>query len=412
VSGDVLDTKVYGDPAGCSAAASAAATVGSAVHDAESAATRARSLAGRWQGQAGVAFEAQVDTTIRDLAGLADRVAAIDDGLTDFSGELTVVQDRMAHARAVAAAGGAVVTGTDVHRPVAPATMSQGQVDAYNRTVDAWNEAVEIADAARAKEAEAHQNLADAISKSTGDGVLEDLLQRLGLLPPDFADGDDIAAYLLGLGGLGFGAASSYMVASRYGVFQPRVNGRFTSPSNLGFWDRLRAGGSSDSFHARPYTAGARNWWGTAGKVSGYGGTALTAGFAAWNQWQADADDPSLSDAERGARAGTVGVSTAAGAWAGAEAGAWAGGAIGTAICPGVGTAIGGVAGGLVGGAVGGFVGSEVGQATMGAVGDATDATVDFIGDTASDIGDAAGDVGDWASDTGGDLVDAATFWD
>ena len=405
MSGDVLDTQVHGDPGACTAAASAAATVGTAIHDAEGAATRARSLAGRWQGQAGAAFEAQVGTTIGDLARLAGRVTAIGDGLTDFAGELTVVRDRMAHARSVAAAGGVVVTGTDVHRPVPPATMSQGQVDAYNDTVQAWNEAVEIADGARTKEAEAHQNLADAIARSTGDGVVEDLLERLGLLPPDFADGDDLASYLLGLGGLGFGAASSYMVASRYGVFQPRVAGRFTSPASLGFWDRLRAGGSSDGFHARPYTAGARNWWGTAGKVSGYGGTALTAGFAAWNQWQADADDPSLSDAERGARAGTVGVSTAAGAWAGAEAGAWAGGAIGTAICPGVGTAIGGVAGGLVGGAVGGFVGSEVGQATMDAVGDATDATVDFIGDT-------AGDVGDWASDTGGDLVDAATFWD
>ncbi|GAA1136605.1 hypothetical protein [Nocardioides aquiterrae] len=401
----LLDTKVYGDPGACTAAASAAATVSGAVQDAETAGTRARSLAGRWQGQTGRAFEAQVDATIRDLAKVADRLTALGDGLTDFAGELTVVQERMAHARSVAAAGGVAVSGTDVHRPVAPTALSQGQVDAYNRTVDAWNEAVEIADAARTKEAEAHQNLADAISKSTGDGILEDLLERLGLLPPDFADGDDIASYLLGLGGLGFGAASSYLVASRYGVFQPRVNGGFTSPAGLDFWDRLRAGTSSDSFHARPYSAGARNWWGTAGKVSGYGGTALTAGFAAWNQWQADADDPSLSDAERGARAGTVGVSTAAGAWAGAEAGAWAGGAIGTAICPGVGTAIGGVAGGLVGGAVGGFVGSEVGQATMGAIGDATDATVDFIGDAASDVGD-------WASDTGGDLVDAATFWD
>jgi hypothetical protein len=401
----VLDTKVYGDPGACSSAASAAATVATAVHDAETAATRARSLAGRWRGQAGAAFEARVEATIHDLAKVSDRLTAVGHGLADFAGELTVVRDRMAHARSVAAAGGVVVSGTDVHQPVAPAAMSQGQVDAYNKTVDAWNEAVEIADGARTKEAEAHKNLSDAIAKSTGDGVLEDLLERLGLLPADFADGDDIASYLLGLGGLGFGAASSYMVASRYGVFQPRVNGRFASPAGLSFLERLRAGASSDSFHARPYTAGARNWWGTAGKVSGYGGTALTAGFAAWNQWQADADDPSLSDAERGARAGTMGVTTAAGAWAGAEAGAWAGGAIGTAICPGIGTAIGGVAGGLVGGAIGGFVGSEVGQATMGAVGDATDATVDFVGDAASDVGD-------WASDKGGDLVDAVSFWD
>lgn len=401
----VLDTRVYGDPAACSAAAGAVGGVRTAVSDAESEAGKARSLASSWSGRAGAAFQARVETTVKDLAGLGERLAAMESALSDFAGELTVVRDRMAHARAVAGAAGVGVSGTDVHRPVAPDVASQGQAAAFDAKVAAWNEAVGIAEAARTKETEAHDHLRDGLDKTTGDGFLEDLLERLGLLPADFADGDDVGAYLLGLGGLGFGAATGYLVSSRYGVFQPRVAGRFASPAGLGFWGRLRAGASSDSFHARPYTAGARDWWGRAGKIGGYAGTALTGGFAAWNQWQADADDPSLSDADKAGRAGAMGVSTAAGAWAGAEAGAWAGGAIGTAICPGIGTAVGGVAGGLIGGAVGGFVGSEVGQEVMGAVGDATEVTVDWVGDT-------AGDVGDWAADTGGDVVDAVTFWD
>ena len=402
---DVLDTRVYGEPAACTAAAAAAGRVRGAVTDAASEAGKARSLASSWQGQAGAAFEARVDAATKDLARLGDRVEALESALSDFAGELTVVEERMAHARSVASAGGVSVTGTDVHRPVAPDVLSQGQADAFNRRAEAWNEAVGIADAARTKEAEAHTHLGDGLQRTTGDGFLQDLLERLGLLPADFADGDDIGAYLLGLGGLGFGAASGIMVASRYGVFQPRVAGRFTSPAGLTFWNRLRAGTSADSFHALPNTAAARNWWSRAGKIGGYAGTGLTAGFAAWNQWQADADDPSLSDSNKAGRAGALGVSPAAGAWAGAEAGAWAGGAIGTAICPGIGTAIGGVAGGLIGGAVGGFVGSEVGQEVMGAVGDATEATVDWVGDTADDVAD-------WAGDTGGDVVDAVTFWD
>ncbi|GAB2453126.1 hypothetical protein GCM10027062_37280 [Nocardioides hungaricus] len=404
---EVLDTRVYGDAAACRAAASSAAGVRSALAGAESSSADARSTAsGSWQGRAGAAFEGRMDVLVADLRTLTDRIETIEGGLTDFAGELTVVEEQMASARSTAAAGGVAVSGTDITRPVAPEQLSQGQVDAFNAKVEAWNQAVEIADGARVKETEAHDRLGAKISASTGDGFIEDLLQRLGLLPPDFADGDDVGAYLVGLGGLGFGAATSYLVASRYGRFQPRIDGRFASPYGLTFGERFRAGLTPGrSFHANPYQAGTRGAWTTAGRWAGRVGTVATAGFAGWNQWQADADDPSISGVERGARATTVGLSAAGGAWAGAQGGAWLGGAIGTAIFPGAGTAIGGVAGGLIGGAVGGFVGSEFGMAVMGGVGDATEATVDAIGD-------AGGAVADWAGDTAGNVADAVTFWD
>lgn len=402
---DVLDTRVHGDPAACSAAATTVAGVGTALADAESSARSARSLAAAsWQGSAGTAFEGRVDSLMGDLRTLAGRLDVIEGALTDFAGELTVVEERMANARSLASTGGVTVSGTDILRPVAPEVVSQDQVDAHNARVEAWDEAVGIADGARTKENEAHERLGDKIKESTGDGFIENLLQRLGLLPPDFSDGDDIGAYLVGLGGLGLGAATTYLVSSRYGRFQPRVNGRFASPHGLTFGERFRAGLRPDSFHANPHQAGVRGGWTTAGTWATRAGSVATAGFAGWNQWQADADDPSLSDVERGARATTVGLSAAGGAWAGAQGGAWVGGAIGTAICPGLGTAIGGVAGGLIGGAVGGFAGSEFGEAIMGGVGDATDATVDFIGDA----GSAAAD---WTADTAGNVADAVTFW-
>lgn len=398
---DLLETEVYGDPGSCTSAATQAGGVDTALGDADSSLGNARSLAASWHGRAGAAFESQVETTSKDAHELATRVQAIQTALSDFAGELTVVKDRMAQARQVAAAGGVAVNGTQIVAPTAPDAMSQGQVDAFNTKADAWNEAVEIVDGARTKEKEAHQNLADGISKSTGDGWIEDLLERLGFLPPDFADGMDIGSWAFGLGGLTFGAATSWMINGKYGVFQPRTATGFGTAAGMNFWQRLGAGARSDSWHAKPYSAATRGGWETAGKWAGRAGVAVTALTAGWDQWQSDADDPSLDTTDRVTRATTKGATTAAGAWAGAEGGAWAGGAIGTAICPGVGTVVGGVVGGLVGGAIGGFAGSELGDAVMDGASDVVHATGDWVGGAASDVGDFAGDVGDTLS-----------FWD
>lgn len=399
---DVLDLAVHGDPAACRAASSGCAGVRRSVATADRQVARARSAGSSWQGRAGAAFEARVDEAARDLRELDDRIEVMEKALTDFAGELAVVESRMAEARRVAAAGGVVASGDGLVRPTTPADGADAAtVASYEKQAKAWNDAVGIAEDARRKEGEAHEHLADSIGRSTGDGWVTDLLQRLGFLPPDFADGDDIGSWLFGLGGLGFGAGVTWLVNGRLGVFQPRVNGRFGSASGMGFWQRAAAATRSDSFHALPYQAANRNAWATAGKWAGRAGTAVTALSAGWNQWQADADDPSMGDVERGTRAATMGATTAAGAWAGAQGGAWAGGAIGTAICPGVGTVVGGVVGGLVGGAVGGFAGSELGEAVLDPVGDAAEATADFVGDVGESIGDTASDVGD-----------AITFWD
>lgn len=398
---DVLDTEVLGDPASCRTAGDALRTLVDALAEAEAGAERARALAGDWTGRSAAAWDSRVTGAVSDLRHLSERTGRLETALADFAGELGVVEERMASARSVAAAGGVTVSGTLVHRPQVPDTTDPDQVEAYNARAEAWNEAVEIATGARTKESEAHAHLGAGLTASTGDGWIEDLLERLGLLPKDFPDGDDLGKYLLGLGGLAFGAASKYMVHSRYGVFQPRVNGRFGTAAGMGFWQRAGAALRSDSFHARSHMAASRSAWSTAGTWAGRVGTAATVASAGWNQWQADADDPTLGGAERGARAATMGATTAAGAWLGAKGGAMGGAAIGTAICPGLGTVVGGVVGGLVGGAVGGFVGSEVGQEIVDEVGDAAEAAADWMGEAADTVGDAASDVGD-----------AITFWD
>ncbi len=145
---DVLETKVHGEPSTCTETASKAGEVRRTITQTVSRVERARSLAGSWEGYAGDSFENRVTTTARDLKDLDDRVDALQQALTDFAGELTVVKERMAEARQVASAGGVAVSGTQIHRPVAPDAASQGQVDAYNTKADAWNEAVGIADSA------------------------------------------------------------------------------------------------------------------------------------------------------------------------------------------------------------------------------------------------------------------------
>lgn len=398
---DVLDLTVLGDPGACGVAAGAAADARAAVATAAEEVRRAMSTVAGWQGLAADAQERRLEAAGRDLRELDGRLEVLGSGLVDFAGELEVVIARLDQARVTGLGGGVRAHGQGLLRPSALPSATPEAAAAHEAVVRAWDEAVDIAGAARTSERQAHEHLAAAIRAATGDGFVVDLLQRLGLLPPDYADGDDVGAWLFGLGGLGVGAGVAWMVNGRYGVFQPRIQGRFASTSGMGFWQRAWAATSTDSFHARPYDAAARNRWAAAGRWAGRAGVVATVASAGWNQWQADADDPTLGDVEQGTRAATMGATTAAGAWAGAQGGAWAGGAIGTAICPGVGTVVGGVVGGIVGGAAGGLAGSEVGQVVIDPVGEAAQAAADWTGDRLSDVGEGLDDVGD-----------ALTFWD
>lgn len=182
--------------------------------------------------------------------------------------------------------------------------------------------------------------------------------------------------------------------------------------SNLSFLDRALCASDKDNFPTKPGMGDIRGSWGTAGKGIGAGGAVLSGVTEGWDQWNDDADEPGMSNVERGTRAATVGGMTGAGVWAGGEAGARIGGSIGTAILPVGGTVVGGVVGGVIGGAVGAYAGSEFGHDVMGSIGSGTDWTVDHVGDAASATWDAAGDVASGAGDAVSGLAGKATFWD
>jgi uncharacterized protein YukE len=167
---DVLDLTVHGDPAAVRTAATDAGTAKRTVGTAADDVRRALTTVGTWRGRGGVAYENRLSGTERDLHELERRIGDLASALTDFAGELDAVRTRMTEARSTGVAGGVRTQGEGLVRPAAPTDATPEQVTAHNAVVEAWNEAVEIADGARTKEQEAHKNLGDGIKKSTGDG--------------------------------------------------------------------------------------------------------------------------------------------------------------------------------------------------------------------------------------------------
>lgn len=405
----MIELTVYGDPAACRSAAQSGLRIARSVE--EFAATAGRTTCDSWTGLAGEGFRSAASGVDRALSDIADRLRPACRALEDVAGEIEVVKSRLGEARSIAAGAGLSLSGDTIHPPTeGSGPMTPTQVQAHNARVQAYNQAFDIAEGARSKEREAHGRAVSAMRASNGDGLVEDLLERLGLAPGDGMDSYAGAAYVFGLAGTAFGPLAGWMANGVLGTWQPKfrdAHGRWVWGTNKGWsrWDRLtlslRKGARGRDFRALPHQAASRGRWLTASTWAGRAGGVATALSSGWSQWQADADDPSLDTDDRVDRAATTGVSTAAGAWAGAQGGAYLGGAIGTAICPGAGTVIGGAVGGLVGGAIGAYAGSELADV----VNEEWDGAVHMVGESVSDAGQA---IGEGLSDAG----DALTFWD
>ena len=230
-----LETRVDGDANSCRTAAGNARDAHRALCDAETGVHDARFTAGdSWHGDGGKAFRASATTAGQYISDVAAKMHAVSAALTDFAGELDVVKSQMADARSAAAASGLTVVGTQIQLPTGPAADSPA-------VTAGWADVSGMVADARRKESSAHSSLAAALSQAAGDGVIEKALKFLGFLPQD-GSGVHVGNWIFGLGGLAFGAGTSLLVTTRYGRFQPRINGRFATPEGLGFWERFRAG--------------------------------------------------------------------------------------------------------------------------------------------------------------------------
>ena len=403
----VIDLQVHGDVGACAEAVRRGRQASEAVDAAIAHLRKAGDDSGDWTGIAADSFRGELTEVRTDLSDLHKRLGDATRALSTFADELVSVRSKLADVRDFAASHGLTV---GEHTMTAPATPSgdadQATIDAHNEKVGHWNTAVEMAEGARSKEAGAHEQLTSSLQKVDGDGWLENLLERLGILPPDNMDGVTGSGWLAGLGLTAFGVQAEAMARAVLGRWQPWFKGpngwRLGSPYGLSAWERFKLGlrtgeTAARDWRAYPYQSATRGRWSTAGRWAGRIGIPITAATSGWEQWQADADDPSLDTGERVDRTATKAATTTAGAIVGAKGGAMLGGAIGTAIAPGVGTVVGGAVGGLVGGVGGAMAGGAVG---------------DFVNEqwdgAAHAVGDAADTIGEGLSDAG----DALTFWD
>ncbi len=443
-----IDLTVYGEPSSCREAAGQIDDVKTTLDDLSTTLAGLRGRAtGAWEGPAALSFLMTVADLVSGADETAGRLGDVSTALTTFAGTLTQVKSAMAEARSTAAGGGCTIDGDTVQRPDdLEGEVSTAAADAHERKVQAYNRAFTLAEDARTDEDRAHETLQSALDKATGDGALVSLLQDLGFMPKGEGTIFDIGQ-ASALFGFGFGSFTSWLVTSRLARFQPTwgMFGRgnhmprsaYAGDSAFRSWLRRSNLGN---YTSAPGMSSTRRFWSTAGEWSSRAGAVVEGGISAYEQWQADADNPALNGSERVARAGTVGVSTGLGAYGGAVAGAQIGAAVGS-IFPGPGTAIGAVAGGVIGGiagskageAIGDFVKDEVGAAahwaqdqvvagwnnTTEAAGEAWDATTeaaseawDTASETADDLAEGAGDLLEDAGDVASDVGDKLSFWD
>ena len=356
----MIDTRVFGDPTACQSVASSLGTLKTTVDDvADEAIAVAQEAPQSWEGLAGEGFADQVKRAGTRLDDLAGQVDAVRLALTEFGHSLAAVSSGIADARADASAGGLPVTADAIREPARPsADADAATITAYNHKVEVYNGCFTAVSGERDKERTAHSVLTDALTSARDVGPVEWFLATLGFAPKAGSHQSQLALFGVSQG-LKYSGWAAKLLRSTSIRFAPRwPNGRFRSVADLSVWQRMWAGRSGKSWVGQPYQGSTAARWATAGKWVGRAGTVVAFAASSWNQWSADADDPSLSTGAKVARATTVGATTAAGGWAGAWAGAQVGAAVGS-----LGGPVGAAVGGIVGGVIGGFVGSSLGQA-------------------------------------------------
>lgn len=410
------ETRLDGSPAQITALATwlrdglgdGATTLGDQTHTLRSQAESA------WVSPAGDAFAGQV----RVLADAADTQAgaatATADGVDTLATALTNAQAAMARARQTARDGGLTVSGTLIHDPMPrppdvpalPGDATPGEraaydqgmaaIDEYDRQVQAWNTACEIANGA---ERDWEQAVADLAT--TWDEQHNSMVSYLSSL---FTGSGNVAAQL----------RISRWYADSADVFRQQAgvwrdikdsyirDGRFVGADPDDFY---RATQSVDDLERAAAQAAddARFGGSRLGTNVGRGMFALGVLATGWGIYD---------DIQHGESGWQAAASNGGGFLAGMGAGAGTGALIGS-IVPGPGTAIGAVVGTLVGAGVGivtsGMIDSmwENGVDSLGDVGSALGDGWNELTGTVSGLGSMAGDAASAVGDGLGDAADA-----
>ncbi len=372
---------VHGDPAACRAAGAAL----DRQHRANSS-TAAEMQYGLtkspnyWQGLAGENFRRYLKGSHADAEELDRKTCRAIQALEAFADQLDKVRTEMAQARHEAEVGGLTILGDDIQHPyptdlpsLTPSptlTPEPPTIEPTDPKMQAYRDCEARVVYARGVEDRAHDDLRDMATDVARAPFLEHWARKVGLTPAS-SEPADVALWAGTAALFAAGGAADWASKVRYGGLYPLIDGTRVAAADLRWWQRFKPAFSAENWRAHrgmqtPYAR-----WTATGKVLNRAGGVLAGATAAFDQWGADSDDPTMSENERVARAGAVGVTTGVGAYGGALMGAQAGAAIGS-IFPGPGTVI----GGAVGGVVGGVIGSHVGQAAGAALIDGIDAGV------------------------------------
>ncbi len=366
-----LDTKVEGDPARVTSAATwlrgtLAPNLQMAAEDQQDARTKAR---GCWEGEAASSYQNFAGSLLRATDKHEDRVKRAATSLDQYAAKLQRCLDAMSDIRRRARRGGLVVAGTlitppptEVTGPFASEAAQQAAVTDLTERITLWNTLVR--DAAEAYQtftdwvvAEMPGDVADARRKDATDSLLDTLEAAL----PNFAAG--VGGGLAGLALTQLAddyraAAAEFRRRSRV-AGDPRIRGSADTPAGKSTLDDLLKNSK---------------WLGRGGRfLSGPGGILIDVGFGVYEGTQ-------TGDWTRVVL--TTGASVAVGA------------GIGLAVAAGVVTAP-AWAVVLAGGALAAGVGWGVGA----------------IYDNWDDITDWSGDTWDGATDAIGGAWDAVTPW-
>lgn len=390
-----IDTHLDATPADITASAMDVGTVKTAVDEAEIDVSKANRTmqSGVLQGETADRVKTAVRLKEQQCQTLSSSLGSYKTALENLGSGLTTISSDLAGVREKATAGGLSLEGEKVLEPQAPPPLPENNsverdkdrqthqtlVDSYNTLKALYDSLVSETSDIRVRETEVRQAFADACSAVIDNPVWRELK---GALFPDTSAGGGVA---VGKTVLWANSVVQSAATLAEGVGLKATNAVVKHPmgSKPGKWvtshDPRRGTPKGMKPHMVRNDRHLSNWEVPEGKSGTWGGKTVAAvrkaapyldkvdkglvavdfAVSAYEQWEKDSHNPSLSEGKKVARATTTGAGAAVGGALGAKAGAAIGASIGVAGGP-IGVAVGGVVGGVIGGAAGSYAGKKI----------------------------------------------------
>ncbi|TFH53263.1 hypothetical protein E4J66_03885 [Actinomyces viscosus] len=402
-----IDTHLDATPSEITESATAIGNIETNVDNAEDDLISARRSACELEGQTALNISISISSAVNDCEDLVSDLSSYKNALTDFAFAMSRVKTDLEGIRSRASGGGLTLNGESIGEPTSsfplgPDPSNSAEVQAFDeeqKKITLYNTLDTETSDIRDRETEARQAFADACSRITdGHPVTQAVASTVGgYVAPNTKDGGWRAAAGVGTWAIsrtGDGVslveaaglrASGASVTRRvtvgvkenmpsHDLAKPndytravKVNrdvtteagGKGTRQWRHALSDRKLSSwsvpeGAEGSRAAKAVDLARKVGSSDALKWAGRAGTAVSFGVDAYQQWEKDSHNPSISQGEKVARATVAGGGSAAGSWAGAAVGACVGGPVGA----------------VVGGVVGGAIGSGVGKWAAGKAND------------------------------------------